>query len=75
MRRHKADREQKHQKRVATRDAYRVTNQWRIAAKRALEWIGTLKAWLVFRYEISDLYGCLQQRCTNDLNFKILTLV
>jgi len=27
------------QKRAATRDAYRVTNQWKIAARRALEWI------------------------------------
>jgi len=27
----------------------------RMAARRALEWIGTSKARLVFRYEISDL--------------------
>ena len=26
-----------------------------MAARRALEWIGMLKAWLDFRYEISDL--------------------
>jgi len=26
-----------------------------MAARRVLEWIGTLKAQLVFRYEISDL--------------------
>ena len=67
----KADQEQKRQKRAATSGAYRVTNQWRIAARRALEWIETSKDRLVFRYEISDLYGCFQQRCTNDLNFKI----
>jgi len=51
----KAGREQKRQKRAATRDAYRVSNQQRMAARRALEWIGTSKARLVFRYEISDL--------------------
>jgi len=33
----------------------RVANQQRMAARRALEWIGTSKARLVFRYEISDL--------------------
>ena len=48
--------EQKHQKRAATCDAYRVANQQRMASRRALEWIGTSKAWLVFRYEISDLF-------------------
>ena len=32
---------------------HRVTNQHRMAARRALEWIGTSKAWLVFRHEIS----------------------
>jgi len=31
------------------------TESQRMAARRALEWIGTLKARLVFRYEISDL--------------------
>jgi len=51
MRRCKADQERKHQKRAATRDAYRVANQQRMVAKRALEWIGTSKAQLVFRYE------------------------
>ena len=35
----KADQEQKRQKRAATRDAYRVANQRRMAARRALEWI------------------------------------
>ena len=30
------------------------TESQRMAARRALEWIGTLKARLVFRYEISD---------------------
>ena len=40
---------------AATRGAYRVTNQQRMAARRALEWIRALKALLYFRYEISDL--------------------
>jgi len=31
------------------------TNQQRMASRRAFEWIGTLKAQLFFRYEISDL--------------------
>ena len=48
MRRHEADQERKHQKRAATRGAYRVANQQTSAARRALEWILTLKAWLVF---------------------------
>ena len=30
---------------------------WRIAASRSLEWIGTSKTQLVFRYEISDLFS------------------
>jgi len=34
---------------------YSVTNQQRMAARRALEWIGMSKAQLVFRYEISDM--------------------
>ena len=55
MRRREADRERKHQKRAATRGAYRITNQQRMAVRRALEWIRTSKARLVFRYEISDL--------------------
>ena len=29
------------------RDAYRVTNQQQMAARRALEWIRASKAWLV----------------------------
>jgi len=45
------------QKQATIRDVYRVTNQQRMAARRALEWIKTLKAWLVFRYEISDLFS------------------
>ena len=57
MRRCAVDQKWKHQKRAATRGAYRVANQQRMAARRALEWIGTSKAWLVFRYEISDLFG------------------
>jgi len=51
-RQHKADREQKW---AATCDAYRVTNQQRMAVRRATECIGTSKAQLVFRYEISGL--------------------
>ena len=56
MRRREADQEWKYQKQAATRDAYRVANQQRMAARRVLEWIGTSKAQLVFRYEISDLF-------------------
>ena len=48
--------EWKCQKRAATHDAYKVTNQLRMAARRALEWIRTSKGWLVFRSEISDLF-------------------
>ena len=33
---------------------YRVTNQQRMAASRALEWIGASKARLVYRYKISS---------------------
>ena len=55
MQRHEADRERKCQKQAATHDAYRVANQKRMAARRALEWIGMSKAQLVFTYEISDL--------------------
>jgi len=32
-----------------------VTNKERMAARRVLEWNGTLKTRLAFRYEISDL--------------------
>jgi len=38
-----------------THDGYRVANQQRMVARRALEWIGMSKAQLVFRYEISDM--------------------
>ena len=41
--------------RAATCGAYRVADQQRMAARRALEWIKTSEARLVFRYEISDL--------------------
>jgi len=34
----------------------RVANQQSLAVRRALEWIRTSKARLVFRYEISDLF-------------------
>jgi len=27
-----------------------------MVARKALEWMGMSKAWLVFRYEISDLF-------------------
>ena len=37
MRRREADQEWKYQKQAATRDAYRVANQQRMAARRALE--------------------------------------
>ena len=46
--------EWKRQKRAATHDA-KVSNQQRMAARRALEWIGTSKARPAFRYEISDM--------------------
>jgi len=49
-------------KRAATHDAYRVTSEQRIAARRALEWIGMSKAWLDFRYEISDLLYSMGQK-------------
>ena len=39
----KADQEQKCQKQVATREAYRAVNRLRMAARRALEWIGRLE--------------------------------
>ena len=44
---------------LASRGTYRVTIQQRTAARRALEWIGTSKAQLVFRNEISDLFSTL----------------
>jgi len=50
-------------------DAYRVANQQRMTARRALEWIGTSKAWLVFRYKMSDLclgYSSFEQILTNS---------
>ena len=56
MQQREADRKRKRQKRAATHGVYRVANQQRMAARRALDWIGTSKARLVFRYEISDLY-------------------
>ena len=55
MRQCKADQKRKCQKRAATCGAYRVANQQRMAARRALEWIGASKVRLLFRYEISDL--------------------
>jgi len=47
--------EWKRQKRAAIHDA-RVSNQQRMASRRALECIGMPKARLVFRYEISDCF-------------------
>jgi len=52
--RREADQERRRQKRAATCDTYRITKQQRMAARRAL---GTSKARLVFRYEISDLFA------------------
>ena len=43
-------------KQAATRDTYRATNQQRMAARRALKWIGMLEHPAVFRYKISDLF-------------------
>jgi len=43
MQGHKADQEWKCQKQAATCDAYRATNQLRMAARRALEWIAMFK--------------------------------
>ena len=47
-------------------DVYRVAKQQRMAARRALEWIGTLKAQLVLdmKYQTcytDNLYGILSQ--------------
>jgi len=42
-----AGQEQKCQKRAATCDAYRVANQQRMAARRALKWIRVLNPRLV----------------------------
>jgi len=50
--RHKFGREQKCQQRAATRDAYRVANQMRMAARRALE---SVKARRVLNCELSVL--------------------
>jgi len=49
----------KRQKRAAIRGAYRVTNQQRMVARRALELIGTSKAWLVLdmKYQTCFLGG------------------
>jgi len=60
MRRCEANREQKCQKRAVTRDAYKVANQQRMAARRALEWIGMLKARLVLDMKHQTcLLGCV----------------
>ena len=57
MRQREADRERRHQKRAATHDAYRVViNRRRMAARRALEWIGTSNAWQVFRHEYQTCF-------------------
>jgi len=59
MRQRQADRDRKCQKRAATHDAYRVTNQ---PARRALEWIGMPKTRLIFRYDISDILYRMGQK-------------
>jgi len=51
MRQCKTDRERECQKRAATHVAYRVANQQRMAARRAFEWIGMLKARLDMKYQ------------------------
>jgi len=56
MRRRKADQEGRHQKRAAIHDAYRVAKQQRTAARRALEWIGMLKAQLVLDMKYQTCY-------------------
>jgi len=56
----KADREWKCQKRAATRDACRVVNQQRMAARRVLVWTGTSKAQLEY------------QTCSNEMASYIL---
>jgi len=56
MQQRKADQEGKHQQRAAIHDAYRVTKQQRMAARRALEWIGTLKAQLVLDMKYQTCY-------------------
>jgi len=54
----------------STHGAYRVANQQRMAARRALEWIRTLKARLVFGYDISDLFPIT--RCILNVFFLLL---
>jgi len=56
MRCRETDQERKRQKQAATHDANRVSNQKRVAARRALEWIRTLKAQLDFTDEITDFF-------------------
>jgi len=46
-------------KRVATHDAYRVTNQLRMASRRVLEWIGMFKG----------LAGILHVHVHVDMNY------
>ena len=56
------------QKWAATHYSYRIANQQRMAARRALEWIRTSQAWLVFRYEISYLFSLLHSfSCIQDM--------
>jgi len=71
MQRHEADREQKRQNQGATCGAYRVADQQRMAARRALEWIGASEAWLVFRYHrVGRLYMLIP---TNSKSLEQLT--
>ena len=53
---------------------YRVAFQQRMAARRALEWIRTSKAQLVFRYEISDLFFLLLPEMCIDGFHSIISL-
>ena len=77
MRRREADREWKCEKRAATRGAYRVANQQRMAARRALEWIRTSKARLVFRSDVKVCYRILSGKgeSTGPLSIHKLFLV
>ena len=45
---------------------YRVTNQQRMAAMRALEWIRTSKAWLVLDMKYQTCSARLDCHCPRD---------
>ena len=67
MQQHKADQEWKRQKRAATHDGYRITNQQRMAARRDLEWTRISKARMIFKYERSDLF-CVHKPLLSNLS-------